>query len=257
MVMGKSSHPKVHWRCSAFTLIELLVVIAIIAVLAALLVPALKSAQARARSIYCVNNLRQWGLGLTLYAQEHEGVYPPYHTGSHAPPPYASRWFGMLFDGNYLPSVRKEYGAPQNEIMWCPESGGRVSKAWAAYHGGLSYGMSTALSFDYRNRYGSWIPWRATDLALDDVSRVIALTDSSLFWGTTMFGSNYVYPQSRAHASPGDDGVAWPRHDGSCNVLWIDGHVVSVAAIDPEKPETIYAAGALGELGGTPDYWMR
>jgi prepilin-type processing-associated H-X9-DG protein len=190
-----------------------------------------------------------------MYTQDHD-VYPSYHTGSHAPPPYASRWYGILFNGDYLPNVRKEYGAPQNEIMWCPESDGKVAKAWAAYHGGFSYGMSTALSFDYRNRFGSWIPWRPTDLAVDDVSRVISLVDSSMYSGTTMFGSHYVYPQARI-GLPNDDGVAWPRHDGACNVLWLDGHVASVAATDPERPETIYAPGALGELGGNPDYWMR
>lgn len=96
------SHSKRNGRCTGgFTLIELLVVVAIIAILAALLLPAMKQARDKALRASCSSNVRQLCIGLASYAKDHNGT-SPYMVGDRRFGPIASHDKSVMPASNYM-----------------------------------------------------------------------------------------------------------------------------------------------------------
>src|SRR6266567_8208648 len=83
-------------RAVGFTLVELMVVIAIIAILMALMMPAISRAKGKANAISCVNNMRQMTLAAIMYASDHDEEFPARRTPTNAWPhklkPYYVNW---------------------------------------------------------------------------------------------------------------------------------------------------------------------
>jgi len=244
-ICRSQSRPKAHLRLDrGFTMVELLVVIAIIGVLAAILLPVLSRARQQARSVQCVNNLRQLYLANSMFAAEHDGRYVPAAQDIDANGGGLVRWHGARatinddFDPAQGPLA--EYLPDGGRIKRCPvffEYKGRdtAPNAFESGTGGYGYNAAYLGGTDYADVFPENVRQGTIDGRVRLPGDTIMFTDAALPQDGYVIEYGIAEPPmfvtpEHTRGNP-DWGFASPsihfRHNGRANVLWADGHVTS------------------------------
>ena len=251
-------------RCRrGFTLVELLVVIGVIALLVAILLPALSSARGASRQVRCLSNIRQLAVGTLLYQAEYRGLHVPGYwgwsqaTGGWPPspeppvPPSGPRryWFHAEPFAGALMVTRAGVGRfPQN--MVCPDaplSEARATKdGYTLHHSyAMNYsqfpGMNVKLAPHYVNA------WRFNEVVspaekiqfVDAVSEGVSVSKTNANNSTLRYFNPYY---GERHEPPDKGSTVAYRHRRGANALFYDGHAAWMAygdlRYDPADPST-------------------
>ncbi|MFG0247461.1 MAG: type II secretion system protein [Phycisphaeraceae bacterium JB051] len=232
---------------TGFTLIELLVVISIIAILIAILLPALAKARESTQAIACANKIRQVGLGVLMYSQQFDDFLPPdgvYNRNGYSSRSRKTWWPSLVYEyatgkaqpkadswgENYWPMNGSGFG---NNLFCCPSAiSTRLSDDHIYIEGEVTYGMNFG---SFNAVYYNSDRWFTRTLEVPQPSSTVWMNDSAKTSGTTYsivsiaWGPGSTFSPSLRHyggMGTGELATEWvASNSGKTNAWFVDGHV--------------------------------